>query len=1198
MRFDLLPPVDRRVKRSAISPTVWLLLLFLWAVPALQAQEIRPLDKKVNFSTRNGSLREALGMLRTLSGASITFNDEEIDKQPRITLHLTNETVRRILEKILVQTSLQYIEDDNGGVILSPRRNKKDQVRSSLGFIVDGQVVDRKGIPLFSASIQVVGEKYGTTTDPNGLFRTLVAEGMVLRVSYQGMKTVDRAIKGRDFVRIMLDTVPAVMNEYVITGYQNIDKRMLTSSVYTLTPDKFMESGVPSVSQMLQGKVPGLVLTNTSGSPSATPKIRIRGTSTILGNASPVWVVDGIIREDPVDLNPLQINAALQDAQSANFSIVGNAIAGLNPYDIESITFLKDASATAIYGVRAANGVIVVKTKRGKVGPVSVSYNTSMGFTGRPTYKNIDAMNSRERIDVSREAAEKGTYYADYPLPNSYEGLVQQLYTRGITQEQFDLQVAHLETMNTDWLKILAQNKFNQSHSIGISGGAGRTTYYASLGYQDYSGTYQGDNTKLYSMLVNVDGAINNKFSFSLHMDASYRTADGFYKVNPNDYALKTSRTISADSPYVNALYRPAVAGGVQSLHYSILNELAQTGNTSSGQGVNAAAVVSYRILPGLTYSGTFGGSLSYERAFTYASERSYYIATLRGYDYGTAANGSPLQKWSAFPFGGIGNPSSTSGVGYTARNQLDYNHNFFGGRDQISITAIQELSSAKADGVTTMELGYYPDRGDTYYSSFYATLNPNPLLRHTVQTTNKINNTMSWAGSASYRFKRRYTINANIRTDGNNRFGQYANQKFLPNWSVSGRWDLSEEPWMVKSDILSGCEIHVSYGTQGNVVSQVGPNLIATYPQSPVDPGTNEYILNLQSLPYPGLRWEKTRQLNVGTSLNLFNGHVMLGADGFFKNSKELLVAKNIPEEYGVQQMYMNYGSMKNYGWDGNLTINAIRQKNFSWTQTFIYSQNFNTVTKSDLRYTYGDYLAGNAIITGKPLGALYSYAFTGLSHQYGIPQYNLGGTGAKGADPTTFLAYTGRRDPLVDIGTSTMLRYKRLSLIADFHVVFGNYKRLNPIYNSMAGSDAGLPGSIQNLPKELAGRWRNPGDEQHTNIPAFTNWYQQSGYQHIPTLTLYPDYVSPYNMYDLSTARVVNGSFVRCKSLTLNYLPPASVLKGMGIKGASISAGVNNPFIIKSKGMHWQDPEVDNIGGTALPITASYYLTMNVTL
>ncbi|WP_431216332.1 hypothetical protein ACQ86N_17885 [Puia sp. P3] len=287
--------------------------------------------------------------------------------------------------------------------------------------------------------------------------------------------------------------------------------------------------------------------------------------------------------------------------------------------------------------------------------------------------------------------------------------------------------------------------------------------------------------------------------------------------------------------------------------------DLAQTGNTNSTQGINASAVLAWHILPGLTYSGTFGGSLSSDRSFVYAAEQSYYITTLRGYDYWRRCQRERAAAiYSVFPFGGIANPGSTSGLTYTVRNQLDFNHNFFGGRDQLTVTAIQELRSTKTQGTSSRELGYYPDRGQTYYSAYCAGLNPNPLLRHYVQTSDRVDNTMSWIGIASYRFKKRYTVNANIRTDGNNRFGQYANQKFLPNWSVSGRWDIGEEPWLAKSDILSGWEMHLSYGTQGNVVTSVGPNLIAGYPQSPADPSTNEYILSLKSLPYPDLRWGK----------------------------------------------------------------------------------------------------------------------------------------------------------------------------------------------------------------------------------------------------------------------------------------------------------------------------------------------------
>ncbi|WP_431216331.1 hypothetical protein ACQ86N_17880 [Puia sp. P3] len=275
-----------------------------------------------------------------------------------------------------------------------------------------------------------------------------------------------------------------------------------------------------------------------------------------------------------------------------------------------------------------------------------------------------------------------------------------------------------------------------------------------------------------------------------------------------------------------------------------------------------------------------------------------------------------------------------------------------------------------------------------------------------------------------------------------------------------------------------------------------------------------------------------------------------MLGVDAYYKKSKDLIVTKNIPEEYGIPQMYMNYGSMDNYGFEGNLTITPIRRKDFSWDQTFIYSQNYNKVVQSDLKYNYADYLSGNAIVPGKPLGALYSYTFTGLSHQYGIPQYDL--SGAKAGDPTSFLSYTGRRDPLIDMGTSTSIRYRALSLVADFHVVFGNHKRLNSIYNGMAGSGAGLPPSDPEPAQRagaLAGGRR--GMKCHTNIPAFTNWYQQAGYVSVPTLDcVLRGFIALRHAMICPRRGSSTGSYLRCRSLSLRYTPPAAMLKGMGIK------------------------------------------------
>ena len=228
---------------------------------------------------------------------------------------------------------------------------------------------------------------------------------------------------------------------------------------------------------------------NSSGSPNATPRIRMRGSSTIYGNASPLWVVDGIVYEDPVDLSNDELNNVLQGTGAdmleqvnlnATRSLLGNAIAGVNPNDIESITFLKDASATAIYGTRAANGVIVLTTKKGKIGKPSINFSASLGFTGRPRYSQYNLMNSKERVGISKEVAEKGYLYDYIPYATGFEGALFDFYNMKITKSEFDAQVAKYETMNTDWFKLLCQNAFNQDYSASISGG-NETVNYLSL---------------------------------------------------------------------------------------------------------------------------------------------------------------------------------------------------------------------------------------------------------------------------------------------------------------------------------------------------------------------------------------------------------------------------------------------------------------------------------------------------------------------------------------------------------------------------------------------------------------------------------------------------------------------------------------------------------------------------------------------
>jgi TonB-linked SusC/RagA family outer membrane protein len=1194
MRNVVMPPVSLRARGHFMCAILSLFLLGT-CIP-LFAQVKRPLDKKISFKVTNVKLADALRKFRELSGVHMTFNQEDVNSQPAISVDITEKTGREVLEKLLSGTAIRFAEATDGNILLILKNNKKESTRAGKFFDVNGQVVDNHGLGLSNATIMVLPEKRGLTTDKNGMFNLTAKEDDILRFSYLGMKTTEVKIRKDGFLKIALDTAPAVMAEYVITGYQTIEKRMLTGAVTTLTPDKFLRPGVASIDQMLQGKVPGMVVTFNSGSPSATPKIRIRGTSTIAGNAAPLWVVDNIIRTDPVNLSPLQVNTVLAAAQESNFSMVGNAISGINPYDIESITFLKDAAATSIYGVQAANGVIVVKTKRGKPGPVAINYNLNLGFTGRPDYSRLHLMNSKERIDVSREMLQNGIYYVPGLRSVSYEQLVDQLTSRQITQEEFSEKVGQLETMNTDWFDLLTRNAFNQQHSIGFSGGAGKTSYYASVSFSDNKGAFKGDDVQTFSGRLNLESALTSKLTVSLLMDASYRKADGYYKVNPFDYALQTARTIHPDSFYIAQVStnNRIPWSNPDPIRYNIRNEIGQTGSTTTTQNFNINAGLNYRLLKGLSFQGTYNIQASTNSSFNFITARSYAAAQIRGFDYNAYTKGQEKFEKSPLPYGGIGYPSSTENMSLNIRNQFNYNLSLFEGRDNLSAMVSQELRSVKQDGVMSLEPGYYPERGNTYYSGYYNQNSKfNSQAWHQVSNTNTITNTMSWMAGFNYQFNRKYTISSSIRTDGSNRFGQFSNQRFLPNWHVGAMWNITGEPFMENVKWIEQASLRGSYGSQGNVVDQVGPQLIASYPTSPVDEVTNEFLLELKSLPYPDLRWEKSKSLNLGIDLLLFKGRVQLTGNAYYNRTSDLIVTVELPIEYGIREMYMNNGNMSNKGWDAALTVTPVKTKSgITWTQQFNYSMNYNEVTRSGVISNYRQYLTGTAVVPGMPYGTFYSYPFAGLNPVNGMPLYDFNDSkpGYNKDEPSTWLKHSGRVDPVVDMGTSATVTYKSFSMNATFLLRLGNHKRLNPLYASQAAAVA--PSPEMNLSREMLNRWRKPGDEAHTSIPGYANWDRTP---YIPD-GLPLGVGSPYNLYDQSSIRVVKGDFFRCTNINLAYALPVSAIKRFGARGMNIGVSVNNPFIITNKAFHGQDPETSGMGSTALPITRSYTLSLNV--
>ncbi|NLR57578.1 SusC/RagA family TonB-linked outer membrane protein [Chitinophaga polysaccharea] len=1187
-------PSFRRVMQGHAVPLLLLSFLLLVTGIVRAQSSYSVLDSRITYHASGLPLPTVLKEIRAITKLRFTYNNDLVRKGPAVTVDQKNGTLRELLKRVLANSGLEFVEDLGGVVIYAEKPTPASEKISEkeVAFRVLGQVYTNDGEPLAGATVQILGSRDGTTTATDGVFSLWMTDHQQFRVSMLGMKTVVRTVTRAEaekvFMKIKLDTAAQAISEVVVNGYQKIDARMSTAAVYTLTAAEALQPGETSIDKMLQGKVPGLMILNSSGSVNARPTVRMRGTSTFVGNASPLWVIDDVVRPDPVDISATQLNNVISDAQTGDFSLIGGAISGLNPYDIEKITFLKDAAATAIYGVRAANGVIVVTTKRGKAGPMQVSYNTSLSFQQRPSYSNLNLMNSQQRVQLSREL------YAGGLLQNtsnglaeniSYEGLLQALNSRQITEPQFKTAVGKLQTNNTDWFKLLFRNAFNMTHSVSMGGGAGKTTYYGSLSYTDGKGAAQLDGLKRYTADLAIHSEATKRLTLDFKLMGNYSESKGYYAgVNPLNYALQTSRILDPSVIYPVNISGNGVLPKPPPITFNMQNELAQTENNNSIRSMTVGLVISYKIANGLVFRNTSSAITDAAESMQAAYEGSKAISDKRGWNLGFEPNDKQLAQ-SPIPYGGIATIANQNVLTLNTRNMLEYNTGLFKGRDQFIASAGVEINSSQIKGVSSTQPGYFPDRGMAFF--------PSPASMFAIgrtTLTRVLTNTLSMFGTATYSLNSRYIFSATVRTDGSNRFGQYSNAKFLPNFGLAGKWNVASESWLQTSRIFSGLDLRATFGTQGNVVSAVGPELIASYlpvTKDNYNPITGVPFLNIKSLPYPELRWEKTYQWNFGVDLSLFDRRVNVNADYYIKHSKDLIVSRILPFEYGIADMYKNAGTLTNQGLEIHLGVEAIRSKNVNLTLNFINSKNFNQIGTNDFHNNYADYLTGRAFVPGRPISGFYSYIYTGLNGTNGLPTFHIPGDKANLDDPTTFLVYSGQLQPVFNGSFSTSFRYKSFATTAEFYYALGGHKRLNPL-STQVQSDNGVPTPFTNVSKELIDRWRKPGDEKVTNVPAIVDVTTNTFYGNFPD-----DVYAAYNQSDL---RVVNSSFMRCRSFRLDYFWPQQMVRRIGVKSITTGLFINNLFTVASSKLHGQDPEIDGVGTTALPITRQYGFNMNV--
>lgn len=1055
------------------------LILTLSSLSGYGAKAVRD---TISLNLQEVKLERFVEVMKQKTGLNFLYNSLLFKDAKLISVTANGENWESVLRKVLEKEGFTYDVKDEIVVIKRKVENDHDKL-----VIVKGQVVDSKKEPLPGVTVLLKGMTIGTVTDSKGNFSIRVPQGVdSLIVSFIGMQTEYlRLEKDKLEYTVVMKEDVTQLGEVVVTGYQEFDKTRMAGSVSSIKAEDLHFSGTNTLEQALQGRLPGVVITNTSGLVGVRQKTRVRGTSTLLGSQEPIWVVDGIIQEDPLPFDAQTFNS-VGEINSDNFdyirNFVGSSISWLNPSDIESITVLKDASSTAIYGVRAANGVIVIKTKRGKTGAASIFYSASLNVAEQVTYDKLELMNSKERVAVSREIFQRGLTASWTNNNIGYAGVLKQYLDKEISGDEFERRVAKLETTNTDWFDILFRNPFSHNHSISVSGGSEDIRYYTSLSYNSTKGTAVGNDSESYGANVGLDMTVTNKFRASFSLSGSHGTTKGFTIVNPYEYATKTNRAIAAYEDNGDLSYYQKESGYL----FNIINERDESGTSNKTFSLNSNLNLNYDFTESLKFQMLGSVNVASVIGEAWATERTEYIAKIRWYDYGVYKAVDAEYKNSQLPVGGEYSQDENKSVSWNWRNSLSYDK-VFNGKHALTTMLGVELSSTKNTGYSSTTYGYLKYRGKSFAQVPIVRTNPygntqsaNELLeKFTRKITDKKTNQFGAYLTMNYAYDGKYVVNFSVRLDASNRFGRYANENFNPVWAGGLRWNVSRETWFNKQNIVSDLSLRFSYGYQRNMATNYSPSLIVKVPTGSAseitDQNTGDDLLEISSLPYEDLRWEKTSSYNYGVDMGLFQNKIRVGFEYYLKKGKDMITSLLVPREYGIENMPVNGGSMNNSGWELSVSFTPVRTKNFTWDMGLNTSKNNNKITEVGIQnLTWRTVVGGEYYKKGYPVSSFWAFDCEGIDQQTGYPIINLDVHDGSDPlnDPTAYMRYAGKLDPDFTGGLTMSFRYKQLSLSTNFYLQVGGKKFLMTAYESQT-----LPSEYENLSSELNNRWK-PGD------------------------------------------------------------------------------------------------------------------------
>ncbi len=1081
---------------------------------------------------------------------------------------------------------------------------------------ITGVVSDESNSPLPGVSIIIENTTTGTVTDLDGKFTLEAESGQVLIFNMVGLESEKRTVNGSGVIDIVLKESTELLDEVIVTGFQELDRRLFTGSSQNVKMSEVMLTGLTDASRALEGRVAGVTVDNVSGTFGTSPKIRIRGNASINGNNQPLFVVDGVILEDIANFNPDDLISG--DAST----LISSSIANINPNDIESFQILKDASATAIYGARAANGVIVITTKRGKSGKLSVNYTSNFSGKLRPTYNQFDLLNSAEEMSIYRELVEKGLLDISTSVRAQNFGAMGKMFDLinnkeinwgpgGSLNEEF---LNQYENANTDWFDVLFRNfGLQQQHSLSFSAGNEKSNNYYSISYLNDQGQTIADKVQRFTGTARNTYFLSDKFTFGLKLTGSYRDQkvpgtrsrefdpitgrfSRNFDINPFSYALNTARSIrpydeNGELEFFRRNYAP----------FNILEELDQ--NFIDIQVVDVSAQTDFEVspLPNLKVKGVIQGRYANTERDHTVHENSNQAEAFRANDTQFIQDANNLlfrdpdnpglNPEVVLPEGGFKYIDQSDLLNLFNRVSIEWSTNLNQIHD-FNILAGEEIRFTNRSETSSSGLGVVYETGGVVVTD------PNIIKFFNSQNIDYFtigrerDRFFGVFFNGGYAYDSRYVVNFTARYDGSNQLGESNSARFLPTWNVSGAWNVYNESFFKEISVfnpLDYLKIRGTYGISGNLPPEASA-LLNLEADVTIRPSDVEPVLSIKDLTNTELTWEKLRELNFGIDFSLKNGRLSGTLDYYRRNSFDLIGTVQTSAIGGQGLKTGNFADMKANGYEISLSSTNLKTNNFTWRTNFNFGYTRDEITKLDFGPRLTDVVSqgGDAVI-GRPRASLFSTRSAGLNTR-GIPTFLGAGDEIifqldlqDREDIEDLLVFEGSTEPRGAGGFTNTFTYKNITLTALLSFKYDYKIRLN-------SNIFGFYNDFDALPGELKNRWVVPGDEELTNIPVILDTQATVGNSEV---------FQAYALYNLSDQRVADGDYIRLKSVRLSYKLPTSWLERFGISSASVSAeGQNLALLYSDSALNGQDPEFFLSGGVALPQPKLITFSLNIGL